>query len=104
LFGSHIDSVPGGGNFDGDLGSIAAIEVIHTLREHKVTARHPLRIYIWQNEEGGLIGSTAAAGDSLDFARQFNETRLADGIRKTRKYSTGPNCTRFFLLLPGAAH
>jgi beta-ureidopropionase / N-carbamoyl-L-amino-acid hydrolase len=82
LFGSHIDSVPGGGNFDGDLGSIAAIEVIHTLREHNITTRHPLSIYVWQNEEGGLIGSTAAAGDSLDFARQFNETRLADGIRK----------------------
>src|SRR5215469_7553003 len=31
LFGSHIDSVPGGGNFDGDLGSMAAIEVMHTL-------------------------------------------------------------------------
>jgi N-carbamoyl-L-amino-acid hydrolase len=82
LFGSHIDSVPGGVNFDGDLGSMAAIEVIHTLGEHKITTRHPLRIYIWQNEEGGLIGSTAAAGDSLDFARQFNETQLTDGIRK----------------------
>ena len=42
LFGSHIDSVPGGGNFDGDLGSMSAIEVIHTLKEHGVTTRHPL--------------------------------------------------------------
>ena len=54
LFGSHIDSVPGGGNFDGDLGSMAAIEVMHTLMDHNVSTRHPLQMYIWQNEEGGL--------------------------------------------------
>jgi N-carbamoyl-L-amino-acid hydrolase len=82
LFGSHIDSVPGGGNFDGDLGSMAAIEVMHTLKDNNVTTRHPLRIYIWQNEEGGLIGSHAAAGDSPDFERQFNGTRLVDGLLK----------------------
>lgn len=82
LFGSHIDSVPEGGNFDGDLGSMAAIEVMQTLKDHNVSTRHPLRMYIWQNEEGGLIGSHAAAGDSLDFERQFNGTRLADGVRK----------------------
>src|SRR5262245_54058065 len=41
LFGSHIDSVPGGGNFDGDLGSMAAIEVMHTLQDNRVTTRHP---------------------------------------------------------------
>jgi N-carbamoyl-L-amino-acid hydrolase len=62
LFGSHIDSVPGGGNFDGDVGSMAAIEVMHTLHEHGVTTGHPLRIYTWQNEEGGLCGSSLAAG------------------------------------------
>src|SRR5580658_6951762 len=33
LFGSHIDSVPNGGNFDGDLGSLAAIEVVQTIEE-----------------------------------------------------------------------
>ena len=41
LFGSHIDSVPNGGNFDGDLGSLAAIEVIRTLNEAKVTTKRP---------------------------------------------------------------
>jgi N-carbamoyl-L-amino-acid hydrolase len=82
LFGSHIDSVPGGGNFDGDLGSLAAIEVMHTLKDHNVTTRHPLRIVIWQNEEGGLVGSRAAAGEALDLARQYNGIRLEDGLRK----------------------
>ena len=67
LFGSHIDSVPNGGNFDGDLGSLAAIEVIQTLNEGKIATRRPLEIVVWTNEEGvaygvGLFGSAAGAG------------------------------------------
>src|SRR5512137_718594 len=53
LFGSHIDSVPGGGNFDGELGSLAAIEIVRTLNEHRIATRHPLEVTIWSNEEGG---------------------------------------------------
>jgi N-carbamoyl-L-amino-acid hydrolase len=67
LFGSHIDSVPHGGNFDGDVGSLGAIEVIRSLNEQKVKTRHPLEAVVWTNEEGGrfyagLFGSSAAAG------------------------------------------
>ena len=62
LFGSHIDSVPEGGNYDGDVGSLAAIEVAQTFAEHGVVTRHPLEIVIWQNEEGGLFGSRAVSG------------------------------------------
>jgi N-carbamoyl-L-amino-acid hydrolase len=67
LFGSHIDSVPHGGNFDGDVGSLGAIEVIRALSEARLTTRHPLEVVIWTNEEGGrfysgLVGSSAAAG------------------------------------------
>src|SRR3954467_5973597 len=74
LFGSHIDSVPAGGNFDGDLGSLSAIEIMHTLKEQNITTRHPLQIVIWQNEEGGLVGSRAATGDlqTVDLERQSN--------------------------------
>lgn len=61
IFGSHIDSVPEGGNYDGDVGSLGAIEVAQTLREAAVTTRHPLEIVVWQNEEGGLWGSHAVA-------------------------------------------
>ena len=57
--GSHIDSVPDGGNYDGDVGSLGAIEVAQTLAENGVTLRHPLEIVIFQNEEGGLVGSSA---------------------------------------------
>jgi N-carbamoyl-L-amino-acid hydrolase len=67
LFGSHIDSVPNGGNFDGDVGSLGAIEVMRALEEQNVKTRHPLEAVIWTNEEGhhfgrGLFGSGAAAG------------------------------------------
>jgi N-carbamoyl-L-amino-acid hydrolase len=62
LFGSHIDSVPEGGSYDGDVGSMSAIEVAKTLQENQTQTRHPLEVVIFQNEEGGLIGSRAMSG------------------------------------------
>ena len=84
LFGSHIDSVPSGGNFDGDLGSMSAIEVMHTLIEHSVTTRHPLQMAIWTDEEGMFTGSGSAAGvlQPSDLSRVRNGISLADGLRK----------------------
>jgi N-carbamoyl-L-amino-acid hydrolase len=82
VLGSHVDSVPKGGNFDGDLGSMAAIEVIRTLADAGVVTRHPLEVAIWSNEEGGTIGSRAAVGElsAEDFERTFNGIRMKDGI------------------------
>lgn len=65
LIGSHIDSVPEGGNYDGDVGSLSAIEVAQVLRQNKIALRHPLQVIIFQNEEGGTIGSQAL-GAGLD--------------------------------------
>ncbi len=62
-FGSHIDMVPDGGNYDGPLGSISALEVIEVLNENKMTTNHPLEVLIFQNEEGGLVGSRAMTGN-----------------------------------------
>ena len=62
LFGSHVDSVPDGGNYDGTLGSTGAIEVAQTLAERAMTLRHPIEVVIWANEEGGLYGSRAVSG------------------------------------------
>jgi N-carbamoyl-L-amino-acid hydrolase len=62
-FGSHIDMVPDGGNYDGTLGSIGALEVIEILNENKVVTEHPLEVIIFGNEEGGTIGSKAMVGD-----------------------------------------
>ncbi len=61
MIGSHIDSVPAGGSYDGQVGSMGAIEVAETLAENNVRLRHPLEVVLFQNEEGGTIGSTALA-------------------------------------------
>ncbi|MEQ1691968.1 MAG: Zn-dependent hydrolase, partial [Gemmatimonas sp.] len=66
LIGSHVDSVTDGGNFDGPVGSFAAIEVARSLREQGMRLRHPLDVVVWQNEEGGTIGSKLAIGDLAD--------------------------------------
>src|SRR5947207_6820023 len=62
VFGSHIDSVPEGGNYDGQVGSTGAIEVAQTLAERGITTRHPIEVAIWTNEEVGLDGSRAVSG------------------------------------------
>jgi N-carbamoyl-L-amino-acid hydrolase len=84
LFGSHIDSVPEGGNYDGDVGSLGAIEVAQTLAEDGIVTRHPLEVIVFQNEEGGLIGSRALSGDlaerELDLVSRSGKT-IREGIR-----------------------
>ncbi len=56
-FGSHIDMVPDGGNYDGPLGSLAAVEVIEVLNENNLVTNHPLEVIIFADEEGSMIGS-----------------------------------------------
>jgi N-carbamoyl-L-amino-acid hydrolase len=84
LIGSHVDSVPEGGNYDGVVGSMGAIEVAQTLAENNVTTRHPLEVVIFQNEEGGLIGSRAMDGEltekELDLVSRSGKT-IRDGIK-----------------------
>ena len=82
VFGSHIDSVPSGGNFDGDLGSLAAIEVVHTLQDHAVRTHHPLEVAIWSNEEGGTQGSRSAVEElgASDLNQVFNGVSMRDGL------------------------
>lgn len=89
LFGSHIDSVPQGGNFDGDLGSLAALEVLQTIIERGIRTRRPLEMVVWTNEEGvaygnGLFGSRAAAGKLLpgEMDHVWNGVLKADAVRK----------------------
>jgi N-carbamoyl-L-amino-acid hydrolase len=84
LIGSHIDSVPEGGNYDGVVGSMGAIEVAQTLAEQNLTLRHPLEVVIFQNEEGGLIGSRAMDGEltekELDLVSRSGKT-IREGIK-----------------------
>jgi N-carbamoyl-L-amino-acid hydrolase len=85
LIGSHVDSVTDGGNYDGPVGSFAAIEVARSLAEQKVRLRHPLEVVVWQNEEGGTIGSKIAVGlltpaDLEKVARSGKTVREGIGI------------------------
>ncbi|MBX3174736.1 MAG: Zn-dependent hydrolase [Gemmatimonadaceae bacterium] len=63
IIGSHVDSVTDGGNFDGPVGSFAAIEVARTLKERGEALQHPLDVVVWANEEGGTVGSKCAVGE-----------------------------------------
>ncbi|MGH8240094.1 MAG: Zn-dependent hydrolase, partial [Steroidobacteraceae bacterium] len=84
LIGSHTDSVPGGGNYDGDVGVLGAIEVAQTLKEQGVRLKHPLEVVVFADEEGGTVGSFAMIGQlqpaALDLMTHSGKT-MRDGIR-----------------------
>jgi N-carbamoyl-L-amino-acid hydrolase len=83
-FGSHIDMVPDGGNYDGTLGSISALEIIEVLNENNIVTEHPLEVIIFGNEEGGTIGSKAMVGEiTNDGLKQKSQSGLtmAEGIK-----------------------
>ncbi len=89
LFGSHIDSVPSGGNFDGDLGSLASLGVIEALGRAGARTRHPLEIVVWSAEEGvafgrGLAASRIVAGDvkPSDMDAVWNGMTRAECVRR----------------------
>jgi len=89
LFGSHIDSVPSGGNFDGDLGSLSALGAMEALAAAGVRTRHPLEMVVWAHEEGVAFGRALAcsrivAGDfkPADLDEVWNGMRRADAIRR----------------------
>ncbi len=67
LFGSHLDSQPSGGKFDGALGVIAGLEVMRSLNDHGIVTEAPVELVNWTDEEGSrfghsLMGSGAWAG------------------------------------------
>ena len=85
VFGSHIDRVPNGGNYDGCVGSMAALEVIQTLNEKNIKTKHPLQVIIFSNEEGGVMGSRAIAG---------HLGKSALGVKNSTGYTMGEGIMR----------
>jgi beta-ureidopropionase / N-carbamoyl-L-amino-acid hydrolase len=85
MLGSHIDSVPAGGNYDGPLGTLGAIEAVRTLKDTGIVTRHPLDVVVFVNEEGGKTGSRVMAGEfrpeelGLEAAAGFT---IGQGIRR----------------------
>jgi N-carbamoyl-L-amino-acid hydrolase len=83
-FGSHIDMVPDGGNYDGTVGSIGALEIIETLNENNIITDHPLELIIFSNEEGGTIGSIAMVGNLTPeglLQKSQSGLTMAEGIK-----------------------
>lgn len=94
LAGSHLDSQPSGGRFDGAYGVIAALEVLEVFNDAKAAVRRPIEVVAWSNEEGGrfapgAMGSQFFAG-LLDIAavkdvRDSSGIRLEDALAETIK-------------------
>jgi allantoate deiminase len=84
LVGSHLDTVPCGGRYDGALGVLAALDVVRRLKEDAVSLRRPLWIVSFNDEEGsrfqtGMLGSRAFVGD-LDL-EDWRRRGVADAMR-----------------------
>jgi N-carbamoyl-L-amino-acid hydrolase len=67
MTGSHLDTQPTGGKFDGVYGVLAGLEVIESLNDRSIETRHPLEIAVWCNEEGcrfpaAMMGSAVWSG------------------------------------------
>jgi N-carbamoyl-L-amino-acid hydrolase len=91
MMGSHADSVPTGGKYDGQLGVLCALEAIRTLNDRKAATRHPVAMAIFTNEEGArfqpaMIGSGVMAGkiplEDAYNARDSHGVRLGDELER----------------------
>jgi beta-ureidopropionase / N-carbamoyl-L-amino-acid hydrolase len=83
--GSHLDSVRQGGNYDGVLGVITAMEVAETLMREKVRLRHPFTAMVWTNEEGArfepaMMSSGVVCGKFDKAAMLASEARDMPGF------------------------
>ena len=73
ITGSHLDTQPTGGKFDGVYGVLAGLEVLDSLNDHQITTQHPVEVVVWTNEEGArfspaMIGSGVWCGEfDLDY-------------------------------------
>jgi len=88
MLGSHLDSVPRGGNLDGVLGVVAALECVETAMEHAIEPVSPIEIVATSEEEGrfgGMLGAQAMAGlvdaDWLANARDDSGQSMTEAMR-----------------------
>jgi N-carbamoyl-L-amino-acid hydrolase len=91
MIGSHLDTQPTGGKFDGVLGVLAGLEVVRSLNDHKLKTRHPIEVVNWTNEEGtrfapAMVASGVFAGEiSLEDAYASEDVqgvRLGDELAR----------------------
>ncbi len=116
VMGSHCDSVKNGGNYDGILGVMSAMEVLETVAELNIPHKHPLTAMIWTNEEGSLYPPAMMCSgilcydylpedikgkfkfedmmqskSILDSTKTFGEALDASGFKGDSKYRLSPD-------------
>ena len=84
MVGSHLDSQPYGGIYDGQMGVISALEIVRTLNDEGIETKHPIEIVNWTNEEGSRF-QPAMQGSGVwtgvhDIEEQYDRTDV-DGKR-----------------------
>jgi N-carbamoyl-L-amino-acid hydrolase len=89
--GSHLDTQPSGGKFDGVFGVLAGLEVVRSMNDHNIKTKHPIEISVWTNEEGSrfapaMMGSGVVSGrftleEILD-KKDIDNLRLGDELER----------------------
>ncbi|MGF1589656.1 MAG: Zn-dependent hydrolase [Pleurocapsa sp.] len=77
--GSHIDTVPCGGHYDGAYGVLAGLEAVRVLQENQLKLDHSLEVIVFTDEEGSMIGSKAISGriiNDSDYYRRPDGTDI----------------------------
>ena len=91
MSGSHIDTQPTGGKFDGNYGVLAALEVVRTLNDHQIQTEAPIEVAFWTNEEGSrfvpvMMGSGVFCGaftlDHAYAAKDIDGKTVADELAR----------------------
>jgi N-carbamoyl-L-amino-acid hydrolase len=105
MIGSHIDSVPTGGKYDGQLGVLCGLETIRALNDQRVQTRHPVTLVIFTNEEGarfqpamiasGVLAGKIALEDAYN-ARDRDGVRLVDALERIGYLGPEPCVPRRF--------
>ncbi len=105
MMGSHLDSVPTGGRYDGQLGVLCALEAIRSLDDHRVRTRHPVTLVVFTSEEGArfqpaMIASGVMAGrislEDAYNARDRDGIRLVDALERIGYLGPEPCVARPF--------
>lgn len=98
LTGSHMDSQPAGGRFDGIYGVLAGLEALEALDDQGIQTRLPIEVVAWTNEEGGRFSPGAMGSAVFTGARKLEDcldvtdlagVRFADALRDTLNASPG---------------
>jgi len=99
ITGSHLDTQPTGGRFDGIFGVLSGLEVIETLNDKNIETDHPLEVIVWCNEEGcrfttAMMGSAVWAGQmSLSDAMALEDTEghtVSSELKRTGHFGVHP--------------